>query len=82
MRINKSLNFLAFVVYTFAVVIGFAYVGSGLMSLASRSAHASPILIGKIETNDLTQISALSAAECQEVLLTYNGAGHALSEKY
>lgn len=76
MRKVKSFQFFAVLVYAFAVPMGFTCAGSGLMTLRSISDYTSPVVIGKIEANEITESSGLSASECQDVLWTHNDAGN------
>lgn len=38
--------------------------------------YGPPVVVGKIETGDVTESSGLSASECQDVLWTHNDAGN------
>lgn len=39
--------------------------------------YTAPIMVGQIESTDITESSGLSASECQDVLWTHNDAGNA-----
>ena len=43
----------------------------------SSTDYGPPVMVGKIETGDVTESSGLSASECQDVLWTHNDAGNA-----
>ena len=44
---------------------------------AASADYGPPMMVGKIETPDITESSGLSASECQDVLWTHNDAGNA-----
>lgn len=44
---------------------------------AFSSDYGPPVMVGRIETPDITESSGLSASECQDVLWTHNDAGNA-----
>lgn len=50
--------------------------GGGLVSVAVPSDYTSPVIIGRIETDEIKESSGLSASECQDVLWTHNDAGN------
>lgn len=47
------------------------------MQSSTASDYGDPVMVGKIETGDVTESSGLSASECQDVLWTHNDAGNA-----
>ena len=54
--------------------------GVGHLGVSKQNAsteYGPPVMVGKIETGDVTESSGLSASECQEVLWTHNDAGNA-----
>lgn len=56
-------------------------IASGLRTdtdeVAASADYGPPVMVGKIETPDVTESSGLSASECQDVLWTHNDAGNA-----
>jgi hypothetical protein len=46
-------------------------------NVAAATDYGPPVMVGKIETADITESSGLSASECQDVLWTHNDAGNA-----
>ncbi len=61
------------VVFAVAAVLVIACGGS--LGSAASSDYSSPVVIGKIETDEIKESSGLSASECQDVLWTHNDAG-------
>jgi hypothetical protein len=57
------------------IVIFAAGCGGTLTSTASTSDYAAPIVVGRIEADDIRESSGLTASECQDVLWTHNDAG-------
>lgn len=49
--------------------------GGTLTSNASASDYGAPIVVGRIEADDIKESSGLTASECQDVLWTHNDAG-------
>ena len=63
-------------VFVFGLIAIFAAgCGSTLTSTASASDYAPPIVVGRIEADDIKESSGLTASECQDVLWTHNDAG-------
>ena len=52
--------------------------GCGAASIGSLmpSDYTAPVIVGKIETDEIKESSGLSASECQDVLWTHNDAGN------
>src|SRR5690606_27949202 len=48
--------------------------GTSLSTLGSDE-YAAPVLVGRIETDEIKESSGLAASECQDVLWTHNDAG-------
>jgi hypothetical protein len=68
---------------TLSLVAAFGLSGKRSVSIAAAtdaatsSEYGPPVMVGKIETPDITESSGLSASECQDVLWTHNDAGNA-----
>ena len=76
----KVLGFLA--VACMGVLVWTGVSGSGHTvaappSSASANPYTAPVVVGRIETSEITESSGLSASECQDVLWTHNDAGNA-----
>ena len=88
---RKEMGSVQFVVLAAAALfLAFSLVAaSGIVTKGPRTASGSdvseapstdygpPLMVGKIETPDITESSGLSASECQDVLWTHNDAGNA-----
>lgn len=63
-------------VFVFGLIWLFAAgCGGTLTSTASASDYTAPIVVGRIEADDIKESSGLTASECQDVLWTHNDAG-------
>lgn len=50
--------------------------GGTLVGSLMPSDYTAPVIVGKIETDEIKESSGLSASECQDVLWTHNDAGN------
>jgi hypothetical protein len=71
-----------FLVFSLVAASGVVTKGARTLSSPAVSTEPSaeygpPVMVGKIETPDITESSGLSASECQDVLWTHNDAGNA-----
>jgi len=48
----------------------------GNLPLVQESDYTAPVMVGKIQTDEIKESSGLSASECQDVLWTHNDAGN------
>ena len=63
-------------VFIFVVLFIFPFgCSSKHTDAAIASDYTTPVAVGRIEANDITESSGLSASECQDVLWTHNDAG-------
>lgn len=60
-----------------ASILVIACSGTGTFNglIVQASGYSAPIVVGKIETEEIKESSGLSASECQDVLWTHNDAG-------
>jgi hypothetical protein len=50
--------------------------GGSLAPAAMASDYSTPVMIGRIETDEIKESSGLTASECQDILWTHNDAGN------
>ena len=78
---STSFKILAFAAVACAGALAW-FGGSGLRNTVAAppavtdNPYSAPVMIGRIETSEITESSGLSASECQDVLWTHNDAGN------
>jgi hypothetical protein len=70
-------NSVGVVVFVFALVCTLSTsCGGVLVSTVVASDYSAPVVVGRIETEEIKESSGLTASECQDVLWTHNDAGN------
>ena len=68
---NSSVIF----VFVFGLAAVISACGVDVMSTTTASDYSPPVMVGKIETEEIRESSGLTASECRDVLWTHNDAG-------